>query len=404
MSIAVKRPGLMTSIQDLGRFGAREVGVPVSGALDTFAMRVANILVGNRENSPVLEMTMSGPALLFEQDSLIALCGGELTAKVNGIPVPYWRPVLVQRGSVLDIGYARSGCRAYLSVAGGFRVPSVMNSCSTFLRGGFGGYEGRALKEGDVLETGTPGSIAQSIQRHLFNGMQEHEREAASASWFVSPELLPAYHYFTVRLVNGPEADRFDRESRERFWSETYRVTPRSDRMGCRLEGTPLHLSAPLEMISEAVAPGTVQVPPNGQPIVLLADCQTTGGYPRIAHVASVDLPVVAQLKPGDTIRFRPVSLEEAQDLLAIREYELRLLAAGVERPGQGSCNSFLAIRDESGIRKRYPPMADFISFLIYWHYEITDCRRCHPHEPPQCHRPQLRYGGKLWRLPYRPG
>lgn len=331
MSIVVLKPGLLTTVQDLGRFGARGVGVPVGGPLDLFAMRAANILVGNMTGSPALEMTMSGPTLRFDKDTLIALCGGELEARVNGKPLPYWRPALIPEDSVLEIGYARSGCRAYLAAAGGFRVPPVMNSCSTFWRGGFGGYEGRALKEGDVLETGVPGGIAQSVHRHLLSKMRGHEHDAAWASWFVSPELMPAYaRHVTIRMVHGPEMELFDTDSRDRFWSGVYRVTSRSDRMGCRLEGEQLHISVKHRMISEAVAPGAVQVPPNGLPIILLADCQTIGGYPRIAHAASADLPLLAQLKPGDTVRFKPISVEEAQDLLAIREHELRLLAAGV--------------------------------------------------------------------------
>ncbi|WP_248930123.1 biotin-dependent carboxyltransferase family protein [Paenibacillus hamazuiensis] len=329
MTVTVLRPGLHTTVQDLGRFDYRGVGVPVSGALDAFAMRVANLLAGGAEGCAVLEATMAGPALRFEQSALIALCGGELDARVDGAPVPYWRPVLVRRGSVLELGYARSGCRAYIAVAGGFAVPAVMGSASTYVRGGFGGFAGRALQAGDTLARGEPGPAGRALAERL--AAAAPGAAAAWPPWFVQPELLPAYGQgVTVRAIPGPELDRFDPAARDRFWSEPYRVTVRSDRMGCRLEGAELQLRQPLEMVSEAVAPGTVQVPPGGQPIVLLADCQTTGGYPRIAHVAAVDLPLLAQLKPGDTVRFRPVTVEEAEELLWIRSRELQLLAAGI--------------------------------------------------------------------------
>jgi antagonist of KipI len=329
MSIQVIRPGLLTSIQDLGRFGMQKHGVIVSGSMDSFAHRVANILVGNQESEAVLEITMLGPKLQFKEDSLIAICGGNLSPTIAGQTIPEWRPVFVKKGSLLSFGAVKSGCRAYLAVMGGFDIPDIMDSRSTYLRAGIGGFNGRALKEGDVLHVQTPSDLAVRRIRRLYD--KAGTKAVAVSEWSVSKEILPAYQQNPmIRVIRGGQFDWFTVESRERFFKDEFLVTPQSDRMGFRLTGQQLSFSEPQELISEAVTAGTIQVPSEGNPIVLMADRQTTGGYPKIAQVATVDLPIIAQVKPGEKVRFQEIQLEEAQVLLRSRETEFQLLIQGV--------------------------------------------------------------------------
>jgi antagonist of KipI len=329
MSIQVIRPGLLTSIQDLGRFGMQKHGVIVSGAMDSFALRVANILVGNEEGEAALEITMLGPKLQFLEDSLIAICGGNLSPTVGGQPIPEWRPVFVKKGSILSFGAVKSGCRAYLAVMGGFDIPEVMDSRSTYLRAGIGGFHGRALKGGDVLHVKTPSDWADRRMRRLYENAGTNS--IAVSEWSVSNDIFPAYQQNPViRVTHGGQFNWFTAESREQFFRSEFRVTPQSDRMGYRLSGLQLQLSEPRELISEAVTAGTVQVPADGNPIVLMADRQTTGGYPKIAQVATVDLPVLAQVKPGEKVRFQEIQLVEAQALLRAQETEFLLLKQGI--------------------------------------------------------------------------
>lgn len=331
MTVTVLHPGLLTTVQDLGRPGWQHIGVPVSGAMDAFALRVANALVGNDDGAAALEITLHGPQLHFDVDALIAVCGADLSPAVDDVPLPQWRPVLVRRGSVLAFGRPRWGVRAYLAIAGGWDVPAVLGSCSTYLRAKLGGLEGRALREGDRLFAGVPSPAAQRLMAALSSRLGR--RPYATVAWHVSPRAFPAYAARPiVRALRGPEFDGFTPDAQEALFTQPFRVTPQSDRMGCRLAGPALKLRAPLELLSEGVTAGTVQVPPDGQPIVLLADRQTAGGYPRIASVTTVDLPVLAQAPPGTFLCFREVSLGEAQALLACREQLLRRLRAAIFR------------------------------------------------------------------------
>jgi len=331
MSLEVVRPGLLTTMQDLGRNGYRKYGVTVGGAMDPFALRAANLLVGNGEGEAALEITLDGPALKFHRDALIALCGGDLSPSLDGAPVPMWRPVWVREGGVLRFGVPGLGCRAYLAVAGGFDAALVMGSRSTDLRAALGGWKGRRLQAGDVVGFRPPSPLSERIASRLTARLDPGQRSAA-APWRISADLTPRYgRNPAVRALPGPEWERFDAKAREAFWSGTFSVSPASDRMGYRLSGPALRLAEPFDMISEAVSFGTVQVPPDGNPIVLMADRQTTGGYPRIAQVIAVDLPVMAQVSPGRNVRFRPVALEEAEKLLLVREAELLKLKAGIE-------------------------------------------------------------------------
>lgn len=301
-ALRVVQAGMFTTVQDLGRVGQRAAGVPLSGAMDTFAARLANLIVGNAENAAVLELTLLGPEIEFLMDGWIALGG----AKFAGCET--WRPVAVRAGQRIKFGAATQGCRGYLAVAGGIAVAEVLGSRSTYARAGFGGWQGRALRAGDVVPVG---SSLREVSGH----------------WFIDPQILPCTRVTpAVRVVLGANAEEFSKA-----WLESqFIVTPQSDRMGMRLEGPALVRKGGVEQVSSAVTPGTMQVPPEGQPIVLMADAQTIGGYPQLAQVISVDLPLLAQLRPGDTLRFRVVKLEAAQERWLARERALAMLREGL--------------------------------------------------------------------------
>ncbi|HTG70211.1 MAG TPA: biotin-dependent carboxyltransferase family protein [Candidatus Udaeobacter sp.] len=329
MSIYVVRPGLMATIQDLGRYRFQKYGVVASGAMDTGAARAANLLVGNGDHEAVLEITLTGTELLIETDTLLSICGADMSVTANGERLPLWRPVLVRGGVSVKFGACGSGCRSYLAVAGGFDVPEVMGSKSTYLRGAIGGFKGRALRSGDVLAARTPGRLSERITHFLGKDMNGsfavpgwHASHFAIAGNLADP---------IIRAMPGSHYERFTAESQERLFSQTFQIAVQSDRMGYRLEGShKLMLASPFELLSEAVVNGTVQVPPGGDPIVLLADRQTTGGYPRVAQVASVDIPVFAQLKPGDRFRFEAITQHEAEQLYLDNERDLKMLEAAI--------------------------------------------------------------------------
>ncbi len=298
----VLKPGMFTTVQDAGRPGHRADGVPGGGAADTLALRLANLLVGNEQHAAGLECTLVGPELRFNRDTLVAW-GGATTAAL-----PSWRPVPVRAGDALTIGPLSRGCRGYLAIAGGVETPPQLGSRGTYVRGALGGFDGRALRVGDVVPVGAGCS------------------RASTGQWHIDERLLPAYaNPVTVRVVTGAHGADF-----EDWRGRAFTVSPQSDRMGARLVGTLPRLAPPRELVSSPVAPGTIQVPPDGQPIVLLADAQTIGGYPQVAHVISVDLPLVAQLRPGDTVRFTEVTLAEARRLVLARERALGLLREGL--------------------------------------------------------------------------
>lgn len=330
MSLTIVKPGLLTTVQDLGRYGAQQYGVNVGGAMDALALRLANLLVGNAETAAGLEITMLGPEIGFERPTLISVCGGDLAPTLNGRALPLWTTALAPAGGVLRFGPARLGCRAYLAAAGGVDVPVRMNSRSTNLRAGFGGWEGRALREGDRLPLGEPAAVGRRMEA-LLSGEAQADGGVAAGRWSVAPELVPAYGAQPeVRAVAGQELELFDADSVARFFGERYTVRAESDRMGYRLSGATLRLAEPVELVSSAVTFGTVQVPPDGQPIVLMADRQTTGGYPKIAQVVSADWPLLAQASLGGTVRFRLVSLHEAQRLYLKQERSVRMLREGL--------------------------------------------------------------------------
>lgn len=321
MSIRVLRPGILSTLQDIGRHGYQHLGVPVSGAMDLFAHRVANILVGNDESAATLEMTLHGPQLEFGEDALIAICGADLSPSIDGIPVPEGKPVRLRAGAVLKFGACLTGCRAYLAVGGGFALPPVLGSRSTYEIARIGGLDGRALRRGDRLPVGeTPANLYPGLGSDLVRSSHAF----AAPKWAVNQHIEKLGRSpQTVRIVPGIHWEVFPAATRECLISAEFRVAPESSRMGYRLDGPAIELENPLEILSQAVAFGTIQVPPGGQPIVLMADRQTTGGYPMIADVAGVDLHLLAQLKPGDRLRFELVSLAQAQALWLRREQEL---------------------------------------------------------------------------------
>jgi antagonist of KipI len=311
MKIKVIKPGMLTTFQDLGRYGYQNQGVIVSGAMDNFALRLANLLVGNPEHEAGIEITLFGPELLFEENECIALCGGGLSALLNEELIPLWQAVHVKKGSYLSFKRAEEGCRLYLAVAGGFPIVKILGSKSTYLRAGFGGYQGRMLKAGDVLQR-EPGNKSGSV-----NSLKPFSSSLLK-------DLLSDYAgRFMLRVMKGPEFDRFDEKSQKELFRSSFKISSQSDRMGYRLEGIELRQTSPVELISTAVTRGTLQVLPDGRAILLMADCQTIGGYPRIAQLASVDQSLAAQLKPGDSITFKEISLNEAEDLLLAREKKI---------------------------------------------------------------------------------
>jgi len=295
--IEVVKPGLFTTVQDKGRWGYQGYGVGVAGAMDNFALQAANLLVGNLEEAAGLEMTLVGPTLKFHQETILAITGAELDPRLEGESIPNWTCHLAPSGSTLSFGGKKKGVRAYLAVGGGIDVPPVMGSRSTHLLGHFGGLEGRALKSHDHL----PVLPLSGALHHL-------------AGKFFPEKSRPHYKKNpTLRVIPGPFADFFSEEGIKVFFSTAYTITPPSDRMGYRLRGEPIQRKKSEELISCGLANGTVQVPPDGQPIILLADRQTIGGYPIIATLIQADLPLIAQCAPGDELRFRAVATEEAR-------------------------------------------------------------------------------------------
>jgi antagonist of KipI len=291
-------PGPYTTVQDRGRFDYQDMGVPVSGALDLFAYGVANLLVGNAGGYAALELTFMGPHLEVMCEADIAVTGAEMDFTVNGEPAPGWVSIRVGRGDIVRFGQARSGCRAYLAVTGGIDVPVVMGSRSTYVGGRLGGFDGRPLKPDDVVRRG----VGDLLRR----------KRSLSRFPALSTEII-------LRAIPGPQDDCFG-AGLDLFYSSTFTVTAQADRMGYRLDGpqVPRREGAPRSIVSEPTVPGNVQVPADGQPIILLVE-QTLGGYTKIATVISPDLSSVAQAKPGDSVRFVRVTVEEAHSV--VREW-----------------------------------------------------------------------------------
>ncbi|MFC7395368.1 biotin-dependent carboxyltransferase family protein [Scopulibacillus cellulosilyticus] len=325
MSFRVIKPGLLTSVQDLGRKGFQQHGVIVSGAMDAYSFRIANLLVGNNDNEAALEITLTGPTLKIEKDCLIAITGGDISPKIDGQPVPMWKPVYVKKGNTLKFGSCQSGCRAYLSVSGGYQIPEIMNSKSTYLRGELGGYKGRACQADDVIPFNEHDHYHNQFQKEEFTGA------FTAANWSVNyKQFIPLIDNPVIRVTKGRQFGYFTDSSQEEFVKKPFVVSNQSDRMGYRLTGPSMELENKRDLLSEAVSNGSIQVTPDGNPIILLADRQTTGGYPKIAQVITADLPLIAQVKPGQSLRFSYVSLEEAEHLYIQKEQQLQQLKIAI--------------------------------------------------------------------------
>jgi antagonist of KipI len=305
-TIQVQAPGLLTTVQDLGREGFGPMGVSPSGAADAISLRIGNKLVGNAGGAAGLEMTLLGGTFVFPEGAILALTGSDFGATLDDAPVNLWTSVEAKRGQTLCLGPTRSGGRCYLCVRGGIVVEDFLGSASTHLLSGLGGYEGRALRKGDVLKIGEA------------NGSYRRRTVSAKALKSLSPRKV-------LRVTPGPQGDWFPEAAHEIFYGSTYRVAEESNRMGLRLEGAPISEGSGGKMITEGVSIGAVQVPSGGLPIILFVEQQTTGGYAKIANVISADLSSLGQLRPRDEIRFERVGWETARSLL--RELE-KLLAS----------------------------------------------------------------------------
>ncbi|AZB43930.1 biotin-dependent carboxyltransferase family protein [Bacillus sp. FJAT-42376] len=322
MSLKILQSGLHSTIQDMGRSGYQKYGVIKSGAMDLYAHRLANVLTGNSEDEATIEMTLLGPTIEFTEDTVIALTGGNLSPKISGKPIPLWRPVYVKAGAKLEFGAPVSGCRTYMAAAGGYDLEPEMGSFSTYLKAGIGGFHGRALKVNDELRI----KNSDLLDKAEF---KDTDDLAISAGWYMKPFYNPDNK--TIKYIKGREYDWFTEDSQTAFEKEEFSLSSQSDRMGFRLDGPVLTLKEKRELLSEAVGFGTIQVPAGGQPIILMADHQTTGGYPKIGQVIADCLPALAQLKPGEKIRFEETTVEEAQILLVKREKEIEFLRSMVK-------------------------------------------------------------------------
>lgn len=316
MSIQVQKPGLLDTLQDRGRYGYQQLGINPGGAMDQVAMRIANMLVGNDPATVVLEMHFPAAVLLFETTTLIALSGADFSPEVEGREVPLHQPVLVKKGAVLQCKKQKKGARMYLAVAGGFESEEWLHSASTQLQVKAGGFAGRALQKQDSL-----------LPKHAnLYSLPEPSQVFETLPWRAG--IGGSYHDGPIRCIAGNELDD---NSRQLLTDSLFLITRESNRMGYRLQGPALHTNLSGELVSTAVTRGTIQLLPDGQLIVLMADHQTTGGYPRMAHVISADLPVLAQKQAGEEFGLQLVSVTEAEKILLEQEMNLQQL--------QNACN-----------------------------------------------------------------
>ena len=301
MSIKIIKPGVLTTIQDTGRTGHRRMGVGSAGAMDPFAMKVSNYLCGNEENEAVIEINFPGPEILFEQDAIISVTGADFSATLDGKVFTPWRTLHVKKDAILKFHQPVSGSRIYLAVAGGWEANKWLGSYSTHLKLAVGGHSGRALKRDDIIQ---------------FKAGSKSFTENKISSWSVSgTELGNIYKPFNnIRCLQGAEYNLLTETSKRNFGEQNFIISSQSDRMGYRLNNEPLLLESPFELISSPVDIGTIQLLPTGNIIILMADHQTTGGYPRIASVLKVDLPKLAQAKPGQPLGFTLISIKDAED------------------------------------------------------------------------------------------
>ena len=314
MSIRVISPGVQTSVQDLGRFGYQQFGVPVAGAMDPHSMKLANILLDNDPGEAVLEITVMGPQLVFDEANYVVLTGGDLGAQLDGKPMPRYQAVKIEAGQALRFLGLRNGCRAYLAFAGGLDIPPVMGSRSTYMKAKIGGFKGRKLEAGDELKYRAPKPDLDFPERRR-----------------VGADFVPQKQY-DLRVILGPQDDHFTEEGINTFFSEVYTVSAEFDRMGIRLDGGIVQHKNGGDIISDGIAFGAVQVPSAGKPIIMAADRQTTGGYTKIATVISADFRILGQLKGGDRVHFVPVTVEAAQTAMMLERQYFQMITDFFDR------------------------------------------------------------------------
>ena len=308
-TLKVIQPGMLSTIQDRGRYGYQRYGMPTAGAMDTFALRAANALLGNDDNAACIEATVLGPRIEILSDTTIAVTGANVAPRLDSESIPMWQSVAASKGSRLEFRSPKDGMRGYLAVAGGIDVPQVMGSRATYMKAAIGGVEGRPLRAGDTL-----------------NALGDTPEAPVTVRSFPA-DAIPQYgSAHELRVVLGPQQAAFTQAGIDTFLSETYTVSIHSDRMGYRLEGEPVEHADGADVISDGTPLGTIQVPGDGQPIILLSDRGTTGGYTKIATVISTDLSKVAQAMPGHTVKFKAVSVEEAQEAYRRREALLQFI------------------------------------------------------------------------------
>jgi len=308
-TIEVRSPGLLTTVQDLGREGFGSMGVSSSGAADPTALRVGNRLLSNAENAAALEMTLLGGTFVFPEGAVIALTGSDFAASLDGAPIPLWTSIEVRAGQTLRAGATRSAARCYLCVSGGIATKPFLGSRSTHLLSGLGGYDGRALRKGDILPIG----LQVGLKTGPGSGPSQKRTVSAHALHHLRPRKV-------LRVTPGPQSEWFPDAARAIFYGSAYQVTEESNRMGLRLEGPPLPVDQLGEMITEGVPLGAIQITAAGLPIILFVEQQTTGGYPKIANVISADISSLGQLRPRDEIRFERVDWDTARTLLLEQE------------------------------------------------------------------------------------
>ena len=307
MSLKILRAGLQSTIQDLGRLGAAHLGISASGAADSLSLRIGNLLVGNPENTPAIEMTLTGDTILFHSETFIALTGSKFKIDLDEKPFSFWDGTYVRAGQVLTIGPTLMGARCYLCVRGGLQVKKIINSTSTHLTSGLGGLNGSILKEGDRIAFGNLEDVIQPLKKI---------------------ENFPSTDTTIIRVTKGLQWDWFDDQNRKLFFKKAYQVSTLSNRMGLRLRGQSILSSKGNEIITEGMPLGAIQIPGNGQPILSFVEHQTTGGYPKLANVISADLYKVGQLKPGDQFKFQLAAFPEAERARLEQENYIRSLKA----------------------------------------------------------------------------
>jgi len=315
MGVRVLKAGMLTSVQDLERIGYQSQGITTSGVMDRRSAKIANLLLDNAENEAVIEFTLIGPVLEFTSDTIIAITGGDFNPKINKKPVDMYRAIYVSKGDILEFSSAIRGSRGYIAFSSYLNVPVVMGSRSTNMKSGIGGFDGRKLQSGDLL-------YFRIKRRYL--------------PYFLSRKL--DINEFTdniveLRVIMGPQDDYFTKEGCATFLNNEYVVTSEFDRMGCRLEGPFIAMKGSSDIISEAVTFGSIQVPSHGKPIVLLSDRQTTGGYAKIATIASVDIPKLVQRKVDSKVRFKAITVTQAQELIAEEIKEMDGFRKAIRKP-----------------------------------------------------------------------